>query len=761
MDPEKQTIKKIIQETEGEDSSQASTNSLSFPASLELPVELAIGSVIADGRYRIISTIGRGAIGCVYEVEQTYMKKRLAMKVLLSGQTSDYDLKRFQKEAQAASRLEHQNLVHAVDFGMLGGGQPYLVMDLIVGTTLANFIKEKGPMSVELAIDTFIPVCLALDYAHHEGIVHRDIKPTNIILEGTRSEKFVPKIVDFGIAKLNVHEETALTQIGEVLGTPLYMSPEQCAGEPVDLKSDIYSLGCVIFESLTGAPPFCGKNSLVTMMSHRHDEPPSLREASMGFNFPRALETMMEKMLAKNPRDRYASCMEIAQDFEYLKRGESQKIKAISLKSSGAASKKNGKLSFAVVSIVVVLSLLLVAGAFIALFKIPEGSDKAAAPGAKLTSSSKGSPSSSAPSSNSPANPASNAAATISNTTGSDDDLSGDLHFADVKEGSFCRTLADQRIYAFPNNDVIGTLYWWRKGSSEPGEHPAQGLFYTPGDAKPLFDIGWNIIAHKGTYLTGFSDDILYGAFINVRASWEAWGDDNALNKALKLLENQSRSLRILELITKQTEFFSFSKGQLDSLNKLSLVQWLLVRNCGLSGAQLIKFDFFPRLKVLGMRRMADCGLVLDKLRSNKNIQRLSIFDCTLSKEDLHNLGQLRTLRMLEVRQSKIVGYKDRARSDLLENIADLPNLEQLCIDTWNIQDAVDQKQLPKLKKLKVLSIADANSISPKEVPEMMRSIQAKLPNCKIELLPYEKECTFREWCDPVKINPGKVISWE
>jgi serine/threonine protein kinase len=746
MDPsEKPTFKKSNGETRIDESTQfpaAYSDSDHAPDFPPLPGEFAVGAVIADGRYKIISTIGRGAMGSVYEVEQTFMKKRLAMKLLLAGQVSDHDLKRFQKEAQAASRLDHPNLVHAVDFGMLGGNQPYLVMDLVRGTTLANYIKTKGPLPVELAVDIFIPVCLGLDYAHHEGVVHRDLKPSNIILEGKSSQTLVPKIVDFGIAKVNVQEETALTQIGEVLGTPLYMSPEQCAGEPVDFKSDIYSLGCVIFESLTGTPPFSGKNSLVTMMSHRSAKPPSLKEASLGFNFPRALECMMEKMLAKNPLDRYSSCMEIAQDFEYLKRGEFDKIAST---HKGAANQKgveankhsqNVNLRKGIIGGLVTLSLLILIGIVITLFK---------------------------PSPSAPGSTSSSVASPVASTSATrvHEDLEADLPFADVKEGSFCHAGRDLLLYAFPNNDVIGTLYWWGKDAAKPGEHPAQGIFNTPSDAKPVFDIGWNVIDNNGTYLKGFVDDFLYGAIINIRADWGIWGNDDVLTKSLKLLENQSQSLRILELVTKQTKGFSFNKSELNSLNKLSLVQWMIVRNCALSGEQLVKFDVFPRLKVLVCKRMAGCSIVLDKLRFNKNIQRLSLFDCKVHEDDLPRLSYLRSLRYLELRQIEVLEVGQRNRSDFLEQIANLPNLEELCIDSWNVQDVVDQKHLAKMRKLRVLQIADSSSIDSKVVPELIKSIQEKLPNCKIELIPHEQECTFREWCDPLKTNPGRVISWD
>src|SRR5262249_28114870 len=161
----------------------------------------------------------------------------------------------FQKEAQAASRLDHQNLVKAHDFGLVDEGRPYFVMDLVEGRTLSQRIKEEGPISVAEALKIFIPVCFGLEYAHDHGVVHRDLKPSNIMLTMKSDGQYEPKVVDFGIAKFVQEQEgttTALTKTGEIFGTPFYMSPEQCKATNVDNRSDIYSLGCVMFEALTG-----------------------------------------------------------------------------------------------------------------------------------------------------------------------------------------------------------------------------------------------------------------------------------------------------------------------------------------------------------------------------------------------------------------------------------------------------------------------------------------------------------------------------
>ncbi|HEY9712865.1 MAG TPA: protein kinase, partial [Chroococcales cyanobacterium] len=210
-------------------------------------------------------------------------------------------------------------------FGQRENGDPYYIMDLVSGPSLADRLKEDGPLKLDELIDIMIPICEALQHAHDNGTVHRDLKPGNIVLaqEGDRT---VPKIIDFGIARLmqvETGEQANLTKTGEIFGTPKYMSPEQCMGLKVDHRSDIYSLGCVIFESLTGDAPFMAETPLATMLLHQNSQPMSLKEATLGAEFPPILEACLAKMLAKSPADRHQNCLQIANDFHLLKRKHS------------------------------------------------------------------------------------------------------------------------------------------------------------------------------------------------------------------------------------------------------------------------------------------------------------------------------------------------------------------------------------------------------------------------------------------------------
>lgn len=295
----------------------------SAPGEVNTPV-LQIGEVVAE-RYKVIELLGHGGMGSVYKVEQIFLKQLFALKTLSGQNFPDVAIRRFQKEAQAAMKLNHTNLVRAHDFGILPSHHPFYIMDLIEGENLSEYAKRIGTVPLDEILRIFIPVCFALAYAHSEGIVHRDIKPGNIMLEksGGPNEPYIPKVVDFGIAKLTDSEggdSVNLTRTGEIFGTPLYMSPEQCLGTKIDHRTDIYSLGCVLFEVLTGAPPFHGESALNLMLKHQSEQPSSLKEGSMGRDFPEALESIVAKTLEKDPDRRYQNLLELAEDLAVLQR---------------------------------------------------------------------------------------------------------------------------------------------------------------------------------------------------------------------------------------------------------------------------------------------------------------------------------------------------------------------------------------------------------------------------------------------------------
>lgn len=283
------------------------------------------GQTIND-RYVVRSILGRGGMGVVYEVEQVMLQQKYALKTLSKDTYSETVFRRFQQEAKAAALADHPNLVRIQEVGLLPDQRPYLVMEYVDGITLEQRIKQSGPLTVDEAIPLIFQVCFGLGAAHERGIIHRDLKPSNIMLKSPHGESTQPtaKIVDFGIAKLVQSSEEsgqALTRTGEIFGSPFYMSPEQCLGAGVDHRSDIYSLGCVMFEALTGFPPFMGETALSTMLKHQSERPPTLKEGTLGREFPEALESVIGRLLEKDPNRRYQSLKAVAYDLSMIKAG--------------------------------------------------------------------------------------------------------------------------------------------------------------------------------------------------------------------------------------------------------------------------------------------------------------------------------------------------------------------------------------------------------------------------------------------------------
>jgi len=286
-------------------------------------IDLTPGVVI--GRlYRITSLIGRGAMGEVYLVQHITLDKACALKLIPPDQVTDMGWQRFQLEAKSIARLEHVNLVKVTDFGIHEGCLPYYVMEYVEGQTMADILVKRGTMPLAVALEVFMQICDGVDYAHRSGIVHRDLKPANIMLKQLAQGKYSVKILDFGLAKLTQddRQKQSLTSVGDVFGSPFYMSPEQCIGGKIDNRTDIYSIGCTLFECLTGRPPFVGDTAVDIVGGHQSVEPPSLESLVGRKVFPEAMEVVLAKLLRKNPVERYQTLLQLRGDLERVARGE-------------------------------------------------------------------------------------------------------------------------------------------------------------------------------------------------------------------------------------------------------------------------------------------------------------------------------------------------------------------------------------------------------------------------------------------------------
>ncbi|MBA3856311.1 MAG: hypothetical protein C0507_05315 [Cyanobacteria bacterium PR.3.49] len=271
-----------------------------------------LNAVLAE-KYRVLNEVGRGGMSVVYKGVQEFVDREVAIKILQSQLVSDpTSVKRFQQEAQAASLLRHENIIKMYDFG-IHDGRPYLVMDFLVGDSLSDIIRRDNQVECERALKIFIQATDALAHAHRHGVIHRDLKSSNIMLVDEDGKTDVAKVVDFGIAKLlpnSGRQSQNLTQTGEIFGSPIYMSPEQCMGHILDARSDIYSMGTMFYESLTGYPALMGKTIVETMEMQVRETPKQFTEIRPDLNLPKEVETIIFRALEKKPDNRYQSMEE-------------------------------------------------------------------------------------------------------------------------------------------------------------------------------------------------------------------------------------------------------------------------------------------------------------------------------------------------------------------------------------------------------------------------------------------------------------------
>ena len=267
--------------------------------------EQLVGQTVAD-RYEITRLMGFGGMGAVYEAIQQNMNRHIALKYIPSH--DPVMAARFEREALTVSQLRHPNTVTVFDYGRTDDGFLFLTMEMLEGLTLTDVIKEESPLAAERVVHIASQICRSLGEAHGMGIVHRDVKPDNVILITVDGDPDVVKVLDFGIAKaISGEDDVQLTGDGRIVGTPRYMSPEQILSEEVDHRSDIYSLGCIIFEMLCGAPPFQGSSTTALMISHAQDAPPAFAERLTPEQLsaiPPALEHVVRRAMAKSPVER-------------------------------------------------------------------------------------------------------------------------------------------------------------------------------------------------------------------------------------------------------------------------------------------------------------------------------------------------------------------------------------------------------------------------------------------------------------------------
>ncbi|HEX4516541.1 MAG TPA: serine/threonine-protein kinase, partial [Polyangiaceae bacterium] len=272
-----------------------------------------IGRTLPGG-FVILELIGVGGMGRVYRAEQTNLGRTVAVKIVhphLAGEENA--VARFITEARAASRLNHPNSVAVIDFGKTNDGQLYLVMEYLRGKDLARVAYEEGPLPFRRVVDVLRQTLAALAEAHHFDIIHRDLKPENIILEPVRGGGDFVKVVDFGLAKMQVEKsQPSITSPGIVCGTPEYMSPEQGRGDPLDPRSDLYAVGVILYQLLTGRLPFEAETPTQVVLMHLSKAPPDPNTVAPERMIPKPLVAIAMKALSKEAKDRAQNAEEFA-----------------------------------------------------------------------------------------------------------------------------------------------------------------------------------------------------------------------------------------------------------------------------------------------------------------------------------------------------------------------------------------------------------------------------------------------------------------
>ena len=293
---------------------RAATPSHPHAQARESFADTLVGRILGN-RYKVTRRLGAGGFGAVFEAEDTKIRKRVAVKVLTRDLVCDTAVvARFRQEAEAASQAGHENIIDITDFDRTSDGYYFLVMELLEGTDLGSVVRSKQKLAIPRVLAIAIQVCRALQAAHNKGILHRDLKPGNIFLTTRGSRADFVKVLDFGISKfMEMDAESGrLTKTGQIVGTPLYMAPEQaCGEEAIDHRADIYSLGIILYEAVVGKTPFSATNYLGIIAQHASEPPVPPSKARPDLEVPASVEEIILRAIAKKPADRFSTMEEM------------------------------------------------------------------------------------------------------------------------------------------------------------------------------------------------------------------------------------------------------------------------------------------------------------------------------------------------------------------------------------------------------------------------------------------------------------------
>lgn len=647
---------------------------------------------IVGGCYKVEELVASGGMGTVYRVSHQTMMRTLALKTLKTSRISRESWTAFVTEAKVLSRLEHPNLVKVYDLGLIDNRLPYFVMDYIDGEPLSTKIKREGALPVALTLAIFEQVADGLAYAEEIKLLHRDIKPGNIMLQKT-SDPTQPmvKIVDFGLATDATGSGGEFNQ--KICGSPPYMSPEQSLYQNLDNRSDMYSLGCSLFEALTGAPPFIGESALITLSKHQTERPPTLKEASLGTEFAPVLERMVAKMLAKDPAHRIQTFKELKQIIKKMRKLEKEdqltneappaEAPHKSTKKAVATKYRPAKKWLASVSLTT-LAIAVTAGS-VAFFYCKNNSKNNEAAQSNNQAQDKRQIQK-LPQSADDSGQIHDEELYKENTAGLLSEFYKLYPFAEIKAVSGDRRL----VLNFPRTMPVGQVAIVGAGEKLLETQPAQGSLSLPPDAPVYFAPDKTFTANQNLFRcikAGDLDSLDLSGNLNVSTSTPSMFDQLTGLRALNLNDT------------------AIGDATIADLSKLKGLKILKIDRTDITGDGLIKLAQLDKLSCL------EIGISFQMDRLLKKLQTASV------------------LNTLKIKGTPVAAHE-------LNLIAQIPALQELCLEGTSTidKDLLALKSAPSLQKLTLSRLLYEPSLS---------AILLQLPHLK------EVRLSMGNWSEP------------
>lgn len=648
--------------------------------------------ITVGGAYRVVRFVARGGMGSVYLVEHQSLKRALALKTLRPDKISRDAWVRFVTEAKVLARLEHPNLVKVYDLGTIDNKLPYFVMDYVDGQPLSEVIQKRGALPLAEALAIYEQVAEGMVYAESLGLLHRDIKPSNLMLVETKSKYPQVKLMDFGLAI----QAAGSGQGEKIFGSPPYMSPEQSLDQPLDHRSDIYSFGCALFETLTGAPPFIGESVLITLSKHQIEPPPTLREATLGEIFPPVLEKAVAKMLAKNPDQRFQNFTDVRELLKKMRSLEeedrlsvdkigdirSESNKRSDQSGAGRNPEKNSETisqPMNMIAIVAGLACLLVAAGVLAYtfwpMIAPEPNKVVVDSGHPVTVLRGDTDIMSVPPPPYTAPDKADPVAVLSD------------YYEKIEPCKLVKIKdKERRVFTFTPMYDMGSIGIAGDTGAKTGELViAKGSLAFKPDLKVIFVPSMLCLSHPD-FLTKISPGNIYSLDM---------ANNHALNDSSLACISGLSDLHALDL-----SLTDITDSALPIIAKLDALKCLAVARTEVTGDGLITLPQINQLQSLHLGRLFQIGRLLEKLKQSEALTNLIIEDESMTSKELKQVAQIKSLQSLTLCET------NSKCSDLVE-LAPLAKLERLEFSNQSIDgDLVPAvKKLPALKTLVLLSL--------------------------------------------------------